>query len=194
MVRRARKRKCLIAGAILCGCLGIGAWAAWRFPQALLCVDTGYQPADAILVLGGGSYERSTRAAELFKERAAPRIFITGKGDWERNQRALVEKGVPERLIEVETMAESTWENAGYSVPRLRAKGVKRVILVTSWFHSRRALQCFRRAAPEMEFYSCPSHFAMERPQWPQAGPKNFIWVEYGKTLYYFFRYGLLPC
>ena len=37
--------------------------------------------------------------------------------------------------------------------------GAQRVIIVTSWYHSRRALACFEHYAPDMKFYSRPSYF-----------------------------------
>jgi uncharacterized SAM-binding protein YcdF (DUF218 family) len=41
----------------------------------------------------------------------------------------------------------------------LRQMGAKRVIIVTSWYHSRRALACFEHYAPDIKFYSRPSYF-----------------------------------
>ena len=55
---------------------------AYFYPEKFLCVDSGKASADVIVVLGGGVREfRAERAAELFQQRAAPRIIITGAGD-----------------------------------------------------------------------------------------------------------------
>jgi hypothetical protein len=55
------------------GLLALSLSAALLFPQQVLCVDSGIVQADALVVLGGGSYERPIRAAELFRAGAAPR-------------------------------------------------------------------------------------------------------------------------
>jgi len=72
---------------VFLGLLLLLAVAAMVFPQPFLCVDSGPVKADVIVVLGGGSHERPVRAAELFREHAAPRIIISGLGDGEINRR-----------------------------------------------------------------------------------------------------------
>src|ERR1035441_4602903 len=63
------KRALLALAAFLALC----AVLAFAFPQQVLCVDSGNVQADVLVVLGGGSYERPIRAAELFRAGAAPR-------------------------------------------------------------------------------------------------------------------------
>jgi len=66
---------------------------------------------------------------------------------------------VPETAIQVEDHSINTKENAEFSLRRLRALKSQRVILTTSWYHSRRALKCFRHFGPELTLYSCPAPF-----------------------------------
>ena len=115
--------------------------------------------ADVIVVLGGGSHDRPERAAELFKQRAAPRIIVSGFGDCEINRRLLMEAGVPANVIEMEDQSRTTKENAEFTIKLLRKEKLSRVIIVTSWYHSRRALKTFHHFAPEIKFYSRPSYF-----------------------------------
>ena len=56
----------------------------------------------------------------------------------------LVEWGVPRAAILEEGKARTTAENAVEIVKLLRARGIKRVLLVTSSLHMRRALASFR--------------------------------------------------
>jgi len=70
---------------------------------------------------------------------------------------------------------------------------VKRVILVTSWYHSRRALATFEHYAPEIKFYSRPSYFAFARADWPRKGLSKRIYLEYAKLPGYWVRYGVWP-
>ena len=96
------------------------AVVAMVFPQKFLCVDSGPAQADVMVVLGGGSAERPERAAELFKEHAAPRIIVSGRGDCEINRQLLIEDGVPAKVIEMETQSRTTRENAQFTVKLLR--------------------------------------------------------------------------
>ena len=169
------------------------AAAATVFPQWFLCVDSGPVKADVIVVLGGGSHERPERAAELFAQRAAPRVLVSGSGDGGINRHLLLAAGVPANVIELETQSRTTKENAQFTIQLLRKQNARRVILVTSWYHSRRALACFRHFAPEIKFYSRPSYFAYARADWPPYRIGHRVRLEYAKLLGYWIRYGACP-
>ena len=175
--------------------LGILAVVAWLFPRQVLTLDSGWVTADAMVVLGGGSDVRPQKAAALFKSGAAPRIILTGADDWQRNQVVLTKNGVPEPAIAVEPMAKSTFENAKFSVPLLQSTHARRVILVTSWYHTRRALQSFRHFAPDMTFYASPVYLddageALTRARLEEMG---YMRKEYAKLLVYWLWHGVCP-
>jgi uncharacterized SAM-binding protein YcdF (DUF218 family) len=183
------------------GLLALLLATALAFPQRVLCVDSGDVQADAIVVLGGGSGERPTRAAELFQSGAAPRIIVSGAGDAEDGRRILERKGVPATAIQLEPNSKSTRQNAQFSIPLLRAMsarapaGARRVILVTSWYHSRRALHTFEHYAPDIQFYSRPAYFGYPGAA-GSAGHKainGYIRAEFVKLLGYWVRYGVCP-
>jgi uncharacterized SAM-binding protein YcdF (DUF218 family) len=155
MLRHRRFFKLAIAFSLVLIALGV---FAWFFPQQVLTVDSGPVKADAIVVLGGGMTERPERAAELFKQGEAPEILVSGKGDCASNEKLLEKEGVPEKVITLECGSHTTRENAEFSIPLLRQMGAHRVIIVTSWYHSRRALACFEHYAPDLKFYSRPSY------------------------------------
>ena len=195
--------------------------AALFFPQQVLCVDSGPVQADALVVLGGGSFERPIRAAELYRAGVVPRILVSGAGDGEENKRVLLSKGVPASAIEVESKSLSTKQNAQFSIPLLRAMkaqdlgatphptlspngaereaggrgpaGANRVIIVTSWYHSRRALHAFQHYAPDMQFYSRPSYYGYPRAEWSKHGLRGYIRAEYAKLAGYWLCYGVWP-
>ncbi len=124
--------------------------------------------ADAIVVLGGSlatgapprrgpelvdASDRILHAARLFRARKAPLVVPSGgRLPWSvvpRSEAAemadlLVEWGVPREAILEEGKARTTSENAVETVKALRARGVRRVLLVTSSLHMRRALASFR--------------------------------------------------
>ncbi len=166
--------------------------AAVLFPQEILTVDSGPVKADALVVLGGGD-ERPARAAELFKQGAAPKILVSGSGDCESHEHSLEKHGVPAAAILLECDSKTTQENARFSIPLLRQVGARRVIIVTSWYHSRRALHCFEHYAPDIQFFSRPSYFGYERKNWKLNGIAKFVRSEYWKLAGYWVRYGVCP-
>lgn len=163
------------------------------YPEKFLCVDSGKNvPADVIVVLGGGA-ERPVRAAELFKAHAAPRILLTGAGDDEINRQILLAHGVPAKAIEVENKSKTTHENAEFSVKRLREEKVHSAILVTSWYHARRAEKTFEHGASDLKFYSRPSYFGFARTDWKKTGIGKRIRLEFVKLPAYWAWFGVNP-
>jgi uncharacterized SAM-binding protein YcdF (DUF218 family) len=148
--------------------------------------------ADAIVVLGGAR-ERPAQAAELFRSGAAPRIIVSGQGDFASNRQVLVAEGVPPSCIQVEPKSNSTRQNAQFSISLLRELGARRVIIVTSWYHSRRALHAFQHYAPDIQFYSRPSYYGYPRTQWSREGITGYIRSEYVKLAGYWVCYGVCP-
>lgn len=121
-----------------------------------------YPTADAIVVLGGGELphfssgdsndvtsERTTRVGfglQLFRAGRAPIMLLTG-GDREAAQMAalLQRQGVPVTALRTETTSTTTYQNALYSAPLLRAENLRRILLVTSAIHMPRAAASFRK-------------------------------------------------
>ena len=171
----------------------LAALAGWFFPQQVLTVDSGPVTADVIVVLGGGSLERPGRAAELFKAGEAPRIICSGLGDAEVNESYLTNSGVPAADILLEPKSHTTRENAKFSIPLLHALGAHRVIIVTTWYHSRRALACFEHFAPDLTFYSQPSYFGYPSADSNRKSINGYIKSEYWKLLGYTVCYGVCP-
>jgi uncharacterized SAM-binding protein YcdF (DUF218 family) len=173
--------------------LALVAVIAWFYPEKFLCVDSGPVSADALVVLGGGVHERPVRAAELFQQHAAPRILLTGAGDDVINLSILRKKGVPLEVIQRESDSLTTRENAIFSIKRLRAEHVHSVILVTTWYHARRALKTFEHFAPDIKFYSRPSYYAFDREDWSKPGNFKRMRLEFLKLPGYWLRYGVNP-
>jgi uncharacterized SAM-binding protein YcdF (DUF218 family) len=169
------------------------AIVVYFYPEKILCVDSGPVTADVIVILGGGLHERPERAVELFRLHVAPRIIISGAGDDEINRQILLQSGVPAGDIEVEGNSMTTRENAEFTLKRLRAENVHTVILVTTWYHARRALKTFEHFAPDLTFYSRPSYFAFAREDWPQRGNGRRMRLEFLKLPGYWIRYGVNP-
>ena len=180
----------IVAGLIVL--LALLLLTAWLLPQQVLTVDSGPVKADVLVVLGG-TPDRAVRAAELFKQGEAPRILVSGFGDDISNEHLLERNGVPASAITVEGKSRTTRENAEFSIPLLRQMGAKRVIIVTTWYHSRRGLMCFEHYAPDLKFYSRPSYFAYPHTEWHPKGISHYVKSEYTKLLGYWVCYGVCP-
>jgi uncharacterized SAM-binding protein YcdF (DUF218 family) len=181
---------------ILIGVLGLivlPGLAGLLFPREILTVDSGPVKADVLVVLGGGSHERPERAAELFKQAAAPRIICSGAGDCDSNRQLLIHAGVLAAAVLTEEKSRNTHENAQFTVAILRAQHLQSAIIVTSWYHSRRALRCFEHAAPEIKFYSRPAYAGYARADWKLNGISSHVKSEYLKLFGYWWRYGVCP-
>ena len=170
---------------------GLLAVAGFVFPRQVLTVDSGPVTADVMIVLGGEPVDRPARAAELFKAGEAPKIIISGAGDGLRNAQALEKNGVPEAAIQIEGKSQTTFENAKFSIPLLRGMGAKKVIIVTSWYHSRRALATFQHLAPDMRFYSRPDYLGYDNKD-PRI-IREYTRLEFPKLIYYFLQHGVWP-
>lgn len=176
------------------------AWAAHPWWLAalgrFLVVEDPLEPADVIVVLGGDWKGRLEHGVELFQRGVAPRLLVTG-GRWvapgttESDLLAALarQKGVPRAAILQERTSASTWEDAVRSLPLVCRMGARRVVLVTSSWHSRRARWVFRRVYGPwgIQVLSSPSaewRFALERWwQYPDGG--ETVVVEYVRLLWY---------
>ena len=173
----------------------IYAGVRWFDPfwREVLIVQTAIDPADAIVVLGGESQGRPVEGARLYKQGLAPRVFVVGTGDNERNRRALLRAGVPEDRITCETASESTLENAMFARPLLEKAGVQSAILVTSSYHTRRALAVFQQRVPGIHFDMVPSRIGW----WdtPKGRRQEDAWaaIEFIKIPAYWILYGVHP-
>jgi uncharacterized SAM-binding protein YcdF (DUF218 family) len=104
------------------------------------------------------------------------------------NARALEKRGVPTNAMIIECESTSTQENAKFAVRILHEHRFTNVVLVTSWYHSRRALSCFHHYAPEISFRSVPSE-----PRHALRYQLPFVAAEYAKMIIYGVRFGIFP-
>lgn len=125
----------------------LGAW---------LVLEDPLQHADAIIVLGGTMYERPLEAVDLYNAGYAPRVYLLREmpdwGEEEMTRRgvsyvravdtqveALVRLGVPRDAIGILDSANSTADEADHARTLVEQQHLKRVIIVTSKQHTRRA-------------------------------------------------------
>ncbi len=180
------------------------AWGAAR----LLIVRTPPVHADAIVMLSGSAtfHERAQHAAELYKQGRAAKIILTNDNlhsGWSENEQRnpfyyerakseLVQLGVPERNIEVlMDPILGTYDEACVIKLYCQSHNIHSVVVVTSGYHSRRALWTFRKVfgGSDMEVGMDPVVAGIDTPSPATWWFKSFGWQvvgkEYGKLLCY---------
>ena len=136
-----------------------------------LHVSAAPQQAEAIVVFAGGVgesgralggfQERVTQAIELYRAGHAPRIvfssgFVFTMREAEMMKAVAEANGVPAQDIFLEEAATNTRENVLYTKSILDARGWRRILLVSSPYHMRRAMLTFEKLAPEIEVIPTP--------------------------------------
>jgi uncharacterized SAM-binding protein YcdF (DUF218 family) len=144
--------------------------------------------ADIIVVLGGDVAPRAAKAAALWHQGLAPAILVSGAGDCHSVQALLLAASIGPDAIAVECASKDTWENASFSARIMAPRAVRSAILVTSWYHSKRAVDRFRAVMPNVFWMSVPA----ENP--PPFASMAFhidgIWIaqEWLKVIFYDLR------
>lgn len=144
----------------------VADWLQWPFEESIVPIGKVLpQPDEAIVVLGGGrnlgaleyggenisasTLERVRFGARLAKDSKLPVLVSGGNpGGGIRSEADLMadalrrDFGVEVRWIE--SKSNVTAENASYSIPMLKADGIKRIVLVTDVIHMTRARYDFQ--------------------------------------------------
>jgi len=141
------------------------AFARWLIRQDALA------QADVVMALGGDARSlREREAAEFYRRGLARKVIVSGvpyawgihTGDTLKQY--VLSLGVPEPDILVLRESWNTRREAIDLAELMRQHKWKSAILVTSPFHSRRALYTFRRLAGEFTFSSAP--VPARPPEW----------------------------
>lgn len=188
------------------------AWSllAWGLARSLI-VRAELPHADALVVLSGAATyrERTRRAAELWKQGRAPRIIITNDrqmSGWSRAEQRnpffyelavaqLRGDGVPPDKIEVlPEQISGTYEEALLLKVYAEKNKLRSVIVVTSAYHSRRALWTMRRvfAGTGISIGLEPAPAGQQTPTpatwWLHVRGWQMVAGEYVKMVYYRIR------
>ncbi len=103
-------------------------WGGWRLLPRLL--EPWMPPPQMILVLGG-DVEREKQAAALARQSNLP-VLITGGSNPEYAQWVFEGQGVDAQKLQLDYAARDTLSNFTTLVDRLRRRGIRHVLLVTS--------------------------------------------------------------
>lgn len=149
--------------------------------------------ADVALVLAGDySGNRILTAGELVRQGYAPKALISGPqgfyGYYECDLEIpfAVRAGYPDSyFVHGENRSLSTADEAQAMLPLVRRLEGKRVLLVTSNYHTRRAARIYRAAAPDLTFVvvAAPDVYFTPDGWWHnRQGRKTFV-IEWLKTV-----------
>jgi uncharacterized SAM-binding protein YcdF (DUF218 family) len=159
----------------------------------VLVIRNAPRKADVIVVLGGENVSRTEKALELYRLGFAPTVLVSGSRDGEIIAQSLIASGVPRGNILIENYSKSTFENASLSYPILKKYNFKSIILVTSWFHSRRATSVFSDISEPISVVSVPTDTASFKYMVSHKETTKFVLYEYLKVAGYWFIYGISP-
>jgi uncharacterized SAM-binding protein YcdF (DUF218 family) len=128
-----------------------------RFAGEFWIVDDAPESSDVIIVLSGDNYDavRAARAAALFRAGMAPHVVATGRSlrsyatTTDLMKRDLVDHGVPAAaILPLTHRADDTREEAVAVSEFVASHHWKKILLVTSNYHTRRSEYIYERTLP----------------------------------------------
>jgi uncharacterized SAM-binding protein YcdF (DUF218 family) len=155
----------------------------------------GVRRIDAIIVHGGNP-ARTLYGVELYQQGLAPELWHTGYASGEARVTAMiVDRTVPRQAFRY-LATTSTWSDGTQIAAAIRNRKLHSVLIVTDWWHSRRALCATRQ---QLQGYDVAIAFA---PSPAPAGPadwwrdsetRGLVLSELVKFGYYALAYGMAP-
>ncbi|HYP14520.1 MAG TPA: YdcF family protein [Bryobacteraceae bacterium] len=155
---------------------------------------SGPKKADAALVLAGDIRGNRIRtASQLVRNGFVPVVLVSGPMEWYGiNEATLaidfaVRQGDPASwYVPVFYSATSTLSEAT-ALPRiLRSRNIRRLLIVTSNFHTRRAGSIFRRKLPgdiEISMIAAPDPYFTPEGWWQNREGQKTVFFEVSKTI-----------
>jgi uncharacterized SAM-binding protein YcdF (DUF218 family) len=151
----ARRSRRLLLALVVCGLVPlVVAVAALRWLGPWLVVNEPLVRSDVIFVTDGQTPERELEGAALFLEGWAPRVALTLPRDrlseevrrlagddapQDHASRVLRRRGIPEAaIVRLDRIVENTLQELHVGFDYARARGFRRVIIVSSPYHTRR--------------------------------------------------------
>ncbi len=158
----------------------------------LVKTDAPFHADIAVVPAGDNTGRRILKAAQMVKQGWAPAVLVSGPRccyGWNESDLAIpyaVSRGYPSSwFIDFPMPGKSTREEARYIADELRRRGVKRFLVVTSDYHTRRAARMYALVAPRESFRvigACDEYFSPHGWWHSREGEKTFA-IEWLKTI-----------
>ena len=155
--------------------------------------DEAPVPADIVVVLAGDFLgNRVLTAAGLVRSGLAPKALVSGPGEtygvYESDLAIgfAVRHGFPESyFLAFPNDAKSTSAEADVVIPELRKLHARKIDIVTSNFHTRRAGNIYRARAGDLEFHvvAAPDRYFTPDGWWKNREGRKTCLVEWEKTV-----------
>jgi|SRR5579862_1051979 len=183
----------LLSLLAICAVVGV-IYFAWhpllRAAASFWIVQDRIEPADIIIVIGDDDFtaDRAKEAAALFHAGWAPQILASGRmlrpyasiADY--MARDLQSEGVPaSAILRFSHRADNTREEAEGLGVLAEQKGWRRILLVTSNYHTRRARYIFRKVLPgnvRLEVASAPDSDFNPTAWWETRRARKIFFLE----------------
>jgi uncharacterized SAM-binding protein YcdF (DUF218 family) len=157
-----------------------------------LVLSESPQKADAAVAMAGDDYgERVIAAGQLVRDGWVPYALINGTPFLGTNHAELtiayaVEKGYPRSYFKpFERDMVATRDETETVARYLQENGIRKILLVTSNYHTRRTAFLMRRAAPWLQFrmVAAPDKSFSPDSWWKTRAGQRTLFLEWSKTI-----------
>jgi uncharacterized SAM-binding protein YcdF (DUF218 family) len=170
------------------------------------------EKADILFLLNGEENSRPFRAVSLYRAGMAPQVVIARenaisrsafchgcRSTTEASERVLRMSGIPKSSIvelQISGGVKSTFDEAILGLRYARLRKMRKIIVVTSEFHTRRAKWIFDRVfagtSVQIMVAATPNGRYSTTTWWLSEDGRIGCWREYLKLAYYLCRYGFV--
>jgi uncharacterized SAM-binding protein YcdF (DUF218 family) len=174
--------------------VAVVAIAALRHAGSFLVVNRP-EPADLIVVLGGGNNDlRYWNAVRLMQEGYAPRlmldVFSLGETFGNRDvdlAEEFLKRTTPGKSTVCPVVQNSTYDEARYIGQCLQGLNVKSILVVTSEYHTRRALAILQKRLPQyhISIYAAPDPYFFGQRWWQTREWAKTTYAEWQRYLWW---------
>ena len=192
-----RNRRRIDRVVLYAALLALVAFVIDRAGTALV-VAVPLEHPEAILVLGSHEWERLPAAVEIARANPSALVFLTiprvttkyNCHDCEARPARLLAAGVSaERIVKLPDRVTNTRDEAAAARAECARRNVRRLVVVTSPYHSRRARHTFENAfeGTGVSLGFVPSAASPARPErwWAAAYDRAYVRYEWAAVTYY---------
>ncbi len=194
--KRSRWWKWLLALALLCAAAYAGRRPCLQAVGEFLVRAEAPEKAEVAVVLAGDAYgHRIMRGVKLFRDGYVREVLVDGpRAAYDANEADLaiqfaLRRGAPrEALVALPMRARNTVIEARAIDAELRKRGIRKALVVTSDYHTRRARAVFRAwGSPGIRYVlvAAPDEDFTPGDWWRSREGQKIVFLEYSKLLYW---------
>lgn len=159
------------------------------FAGRFLILSQSQKQVDVIIILSGGG-GRVEQGVKMFQKGYAPQLLLSnakeGAGPAGDMRETALSLGIPESAILTEDAAESTYQNAQFTLPIMQQHEFKSAIVVSSDFHMRRVKFIFdhvyKKSGIELTYIGADSGYNA-KAWWSDRYSRETTFNEYIKMI-----------